>query len=396
MRGTTGIGTLLLLAGLVSGCITAPHQHPSSLPNYALQAETDDGWKVSLFRFPPTGESSSEGEGTPVLLVPGTAMNRFAFIARGSDLADYLSSRGFDVWILEARGASSSTPPDLRSWRRGDWSIDDLADRDVPAALEAVRAETGRQEILWVGHSLGAVLAAIHLQRRPDGVRGLVALGMPGSLTQPNRIHRLARGARGLIPKRGPVPAKSLARAILPFIHLAPDSNVLHTLYNEENLHPTVTESIVRRGIENIGRGVALQLQAWVRDGHLRSVDEQEDYTLGMEQIETPVLLVAGRVDHVVPAWSVRAAYDAWGSADKEFVVLGRGWGQRFGYGHGDLVLGDGVAEELFPLVGDWLVARISGSDPEPSAEPAGGPRDASPEPEEPFLEDAPRDDLPE
>ena len=41
-------------------------------------------------------------------------------------------------------------------------------------------------------------------------------------------------------------------------------------------------------------------------------------------------------------------------------MILGEGWGQAHDYGHLDLVLGDGVRDEVFPLILDWLLADSS------------------------------------
>ena len=57
------------------------------------------------------------------------------FTIEGSNLAEYLANRGFDVWMMEYRGDRSSVPPDEVTWRRGAWNIDDIARHDVPAAL---------------------------------------------------------------------------------------------------------------------------------------------------------------------------------------------------------------------------------------------------------------------
>lgn len=356
-RSLLALGAALLLVG----CIGRPHAQPSTLPDYALAVDTPDGWTLSLFRWPAGGQDGAPGQGTPVLLVPGTGMNRWAFTTPGSDLATHLSEQGFDVWIVEVRGSVSSTPPDRSTWRRGDWSIDDFARTDVPAALARIREETGRDEVFWVGHSLGAILGAIVLQEHPDAVQGLVGLGLAGDFAEPNALHRRGAAAGGLIPKTGPVATRALGKSLAPLVHLAPDSQTLHSLFNEENVPAEVAAAVAREGIENVGAGTARQLLSWAQQGHITSLDGTTDYSVGMADIDVPALLVAGRVDHVSTAWSVLAAYDRWGSTDKEFVVLGQGWGQQFDYGHGDLILGDGLEREVFPKIAAWLAARISG-----------------------------------
>ena len=55
----------------------------------------------------------------------------------------------------------------------------------------------------------------------------------------------------------------------------------------------------------------------------------------------------------------MRHAFDLWARDDaavpKRFVVLGRDYGSREDYGHGDLAVGAHVGVELFPLIARWL-----------------------------------------
>ncbi len=347
-----------LLAMALGGCAATRVKHPQALPHFESMVATDDGWEVAVFRVPavPTG---APHDGTVVLLAHGTSVNRTNFLLEGSDLAAFLAARGFDVWLTEYRGDRTSRPPDARTWRRGDWDADDIAQRDIPAVLEHIEATTGRREAYWVGHSLGGALGFIVAQGRcGDRLAGLVAIGSPGAFVHPNDLARFGWKHRGLLPPSGQVPTRSLSRLLAPAVLDQPRSYLIHVISNTANADPQRLASFVGPGMENTGRGLLLQYTSWLEGGHLISRDGSVDYTEGLADVEIPALLLAGRVDHIVPAWTVRYAHDHLGSEDKTFIVLGVGWGTQQEYGHGDLVVGDRAELEVFTPIAEWLVSR--------------------------------------
>ena len=57
----------------------------------------------------------------------------------------------------------------------------------------------------------------------------------------------------------------------------------------------------------------------------------------------------------VAPLASVLPAHEQLGSPEKDFFVLGSEAEGTRSYGHGDLIFGRHVVEEVFPLVSAWL-----------------------------------------
>jgi homoserine acetyltransferase len=74
--------------------------------------------------------------------------------------------------------------------------------------------------------------------------------------------------------------------------------------------------------------------------------------------VRVPLLLLAAARDLQRPPESVRAAYEALGSADKTFVCVGTESGFRVDYGHDDLLAGLAAPAEVFPLIAAWLAER--------------------------------------
>jgi len=362
----TGSWLPRLLTGVIvlafSGCVAAPVRKPELLDHYALTVLTDDGWELAVFRFPPAPAAAAEPWfGAPVVLWHGTSVNRFNYLTEGSNLARYLSERGFDVWIPEHRGDRTSRGPTRAAYASGDWNVDDLAAHDVPAVLARIRAETNRPKIWWVGHSLGGILGAMTLQGADaEAIAGLVTIGSPGAWTHAQDLGRKAMRLHGTVPKTGQVPTRGIARMLKTTVNVASDDPLLHAIYNLDNVDAVALLDFIGVGMENIGRGMVAQYLAWIESGRITSADGRTDYTAGLARITTPTLMLAGRVDHIAPPWTVRAAYDGLGSTDKQFVVLGRGWGQHHDYGHADLLLGDWAEDEVFPLVSGWIEERAT------------------------------------
>lgn len=366
------IASLIALLVLLAGCSAARIQHPEALPAFEGFTDTADGWRLSVFRVPPSGGVGQPHHGAPVLLVHGAATNRQTFMLEGSDIASFLAKEGFDVWIAELRGDRTSRPPDERTWNRGDWNVDRMVDQDVPAILDHIEAATGQSSVFWVGHSLGGVLGLVTLQtERASRIRGLIAVGSPLVFSHPTDIAGRTAGLRPLAPKNGQMGVRALASLSKGSLRLAPDAPLFHLVFNADNLDVDAATNFATVGMENIGGGVVEQFEQWVQGGHVTSADGSIDWTEGLSKVTAPVLFVAGRADGLAPPWSVRAGYDRVSSADSTWLTMGRGWGQRNDYGHGDLLIGDWAYEEVFPPIKDWLVSRAA----RPASEaPSGSP----------------------
>jgi pimeloyl-ACP methyl ester carboxylesterase len=343
-----------IFAALLGGCASSPLKMPSSLPHYELRVATEDGWELALFRLE---QRPGPASGQPIVLAPSVGMNRLAFMARGSNLAEHLSGLGFDVWIFEARGSQSSRPPDPAVWRRSQWTVDDIVSLDVPAAVETILNTTGRDALFWLGHGLGAQLGVEQAKAHPDQIAGIVGLGLAGDCSFPTRFQRRFSAGGGVVPPRGPIALRFLGRTLAPTLHLAPDTDGLHALFNEANVGVEVVSTLAAEALEDISAGITKQLQGWCAEGNA-SATQLVRSTFGPAAV--PVLLMAGRVDSLAPPWAVQTAWNNWGGSDKELIILGEGWGQAYDYGHLDLILGDALRDEVFPLIEDWLLARTS------------------------------------
>ncbi|XP_030460450.1 triacylglycerol lipase 2-like [Syzygium oleosum] len=132
---------------------------------YACQEHTvttKDGYILGLQRI-PASRSGRLAYKPPVLLQHGLMMDAVTWLMNLPDesLAFILADAGFDVWLSNSRGTTSSlqhtslSPSDPAYW---EWSWDELVAHDMPAVLQHVRRLTG-QNMHYVGHSLGTLIA---------------------------------------------------------------------------------------------------------------------------------------------------------------------------------------------------------------------------------------------
>jgi predicted alpha/beta hydrolase len=326
--------------------------HVPRTPDEEHFATTEDGWRLALGRYRPRVDA---GKREPVLLCHGLGANAYNVdFDQERSLARWLATRGWDVWVMEVRGIGRSRRPPP-GWKRREWSFDDMVRLDIPAVLDLVRAKAGAARVHWVGHSMGGMLGYAFLQGPgADKVRSLVAVASPATFEHASALPLpvgLLRRFRGL----GRVPQRSLARWLAPFagwFHV-PGSDVALA---KGSLEGRIVRRVMANLAEDLPYGVAAQFAEWLRVGDFRDVAGKRSWRDGLAGVSTPTLFVAGTVDRLAVPGAVRAGFERLGTADKEYRLLGKAYGQAADYGHGDLLLSRHAPAEVFPLIEDWLL----------------------------------------
>lgn len=312
-------------------------------------APTQDGWEIALARRKPRGVARMP----PVLLCHGLAANR-ANLDFGIDrysVSLFLAQAGFDCFALELRGHGASRRARKDAPRR--WSFDTYLKQDIPAALDEVRAATGSAQVLWVGHSQGALLGLAAAVAYPERISAVVALAPPTHFSAQNELRKLLRFAFFASGRH-----RWLARAASPIAGYLHPSFAQFAL-NTRNMDPRVTRQLMSNVVEDISPGVLAQFLKWARTDVFVSEDGTLDYRGGLASARQPALFVAGSRDLLAPPASVRAGYQLWGG-EKELWVAGRDAGLSADYGHSDLIFGLRAQEEVYPRLRDWLLQRSS------------------------------------
>jgi pimeloyl-ACP methyl ester carboxylesterase len=343
-------GLLLLLWAATALWITFRHRIPA-LPDERHVAVTRDGWLLSLYRYRPRADGPGRG---PVFLCHGLLANQANHdLDDRRSLARYLAGAGFDAWGVELRGSGRSRDAE---GRRGLARItfDDYVERDIPAALETIRKETGSQEIQWVGHSMGGMLLYAYLSCREDpGILSGVTVGSPVD------FRALARTARPMLALRpllrlSRVPIGLILRGFLPLIALSRSALVRVGLV-PSNLRPGDFGDLLVNVIEPFGPpGVLGQFAEWVEEGVFVSRDRRRAYD-SLRHLHCPLLVIAASRDLIAPADSVRPAVALAPAREKVYRLFGTASGDDREYGHGDVLLSDPARKQVFPLISDWL-----------------------------------------
>ena len=333
-------------------------------PGYAQVhlVRTEDGAVIGLFRYPAGGSPRHE---TPVILCHGLGANRYNFdLGPEKSLARYLQDRGFDVWVLELRGRGYS----LRMGRKTDryfspCVFDDYVRRDAPAALERVRRETGASRVHWVGHSMGGLVLYGLLQGPwAGGIARGVAVASPGDFQNLRRIPGLLRlwGLARFLPRMHQRFPAALIAPILPWLPVA----FQRLFYNPANVADLLIRRAAAHLASDVSRGEMLQFYDGMKHQELRTCDGNHSYRKGLAGIHRPLLLMAGTRDPLCPPESIGNVYREVSSTEKELRVLGRSYGEREEYGHGDLLIGKHCEQEVFPHIVRWLVQKDAPAGP--------------------------------
>lgn len=305
------------------------------------QVATADGATVALHHH--------AGRGPPVLLVHGIASNhRFWDLDAEHSLARWLAARGFDPWLLDLRGHGNARLAIDGAPQVTGWTVDDYARFDVPAAVGFVQAVTGSQRVAYVGHSMGGMVGSIYAATGGDThLSALVLVGSPGTFEGDDELLSLARtgfhlGGSSLIWLETGVFAGAAAK-------LGPltPGQLQYRVYNPENLDDDTERLLLQSIVSPMTRGEMQHFARMLESGRFESADGQRDWLAAMGTVQTPVLGIAGSADPIGrPDW-VRTLAEATGGPSRFAEVAG--------YGHVDLGLGEKAADEVFPLVLDWL-----------------------------------------
>jgi polyhydroxyalkanoate synthase len=342
---------LLLAASLGAACsgtirLAGVVEHPV----------TADGWRLTVERFPPA--AGSPPRALPVVICHGFGANRSYFkIDEERSLPAVLARSGYDVWLLDLRGRDDAGTPGF--WfgaHTYTYSVDDYIRYDVDAALAHVTRATGKPRVIWIGHSMGGMVAYARAGAYGDArIAELITVGSPGAFAPMSRVLLQAYEASGAMSILPAVPLAffariygALATPLVPTIFLEP-------MFYPGNLHHGEAYKMARYTATNLAKPETRQLLLGSRRGEFVSADGRLSYSRTLGAITIPTLVVGGRRDQLADPMVIRKTFEHLGSADKELLIVGRATGFSEDYGHTDLVVGEPAAREVFPRILDWL-----------------------------------------
>ncbi len=301
-------------------------------PVSRLRYQSDDGWAADLFHLPPLPGAAGE----PVLLGHGLGATHRDFVLdpRGG-LARYLRDQGHAVYIWEHRGDPSSIPPP----DAGPFSVDDIATRDLPAAIDRVLGHSGYSRVLVAAHGLAAqaVLIARALGAE-DRLAAAALLGPAVLFSAPASATRLASVVAALLPASWTLPARRVQQLATPWITDGADLGSPGTA-------GSLARGRLRHGGADLAGGVVKQVARWVAEGALTDATGRLDIVTAQRPL--PALVVTGNDD---PACPPGAADPLVARLRAKHLALGAGWG------HLDCLLGGQAPEVVFAPVSRFFL----------------------------------------
>ncbi|MDO3634619.1 alpha/beta fold hydrolase [Mycolicibacterium arseniciresistens] len=156
--------------------VPAPQRHPFTTP---------DGVDLLLTRY-------HSGDKGPVLVTHGLGVSSTIFTIDTIDtnLVEYLCARGYDVWLLDYR--SSIDLPASRT----EYTADDIAEHDYPAAVDYVLRNTkGKNTVQVVAHCFGSTAFMCAMLAGLQDVRAAVCSQIATHIDAPF-VTRLKSGLR--------------------------------------------------------------------------------------------------------------------------------------------------------------------------------------------------------
>jgi cholesterol oxidase len=320
---------------------------------------TADGLHLKLTRH-------RGGPRGPVLLVHGlgTSARIFSFDTVETNLLECLSERGYDVWLLDTR-ASIDLP-----YAGQPHTIDDLATKDLPAAVAEVRWKTGEPDVQCVAHCLGATALTAALLAGLKGVRSAVlsqnaAHAMPPLMThaaagahQPEILDRILAA----VEEGGPW-HESLEEILLeayPVIVGISDSNPVSRrvsfLYGPIGERSQLNEATYWHGLHELFGVASLRclehLAAVVRAGHVLDAEGRDVYMPNLRRLALPLLFLHGEKNRCWLPETTRQTFDMLRDANgfslyRRHVIPG--------YGHHDCIIGRNAVRDVYPLILEHL-----------------------------------------
>jgi polyhydroxyalkanoate synthase subunit PhaC len=308
--------------------------------------------KARLFRY----ESPSEPKfRVPVLLVYALINRPYVLdLIPGNSFTEYLVAQGFDVFLLDW-GVPGEEDAQLAF---DDYVLDYLA-----TAVRHVSRAAHSDGVTLFGYCMGGTMSAMYAAlAAPGTVRNLVLLTAPVSF---------APGTSGLLgewlgSEALDVEHLSAAFGLIPpdvidlgMKMLRPVPNYLGTpigMWDRLRRNAPMDTWLAMNKWVNDGIPFAgAAFRQWVRDCYQRDALVRAELrlrgrTVDLASITAPLLVVAGRQDHICTIAQAEAILPLVASTDKSSMI--------FDAGHVGLLTGTEAQLQLWPAVRGWLAPR--------------------------------------
>jgi len=313
----------------------------------------------------------------PILCVHGLSANRMAFdISEKVSFARYLSSKGFNVWIIEMRGSNMSFYENSHESKVKEWSMDDYM-IDLKAAVDFILDHDKKQKLHFIGHSMGGILGMSLLSSGPDFFQKIASLTCLGSALSYHRSGSIY--TKLLFAKRYPdkypilkkyfIPHGIFSRFLASFVgEFGKGSPIEGFQLVATNTEISHQKKLFQFGFHQIPIKLLAQLvtamdsQRGIKNENksITYLDEIISFHSKFKNIFPNIYFVAGEKDVQCPPLAVENTINllkSGGILDKlSMETLGKSFGHHDNYGHFDLLIGKKAEHEVFPKILDFIL----------------------------------------
>ncbi|XP_072659782.1 lipase member K isoform X2 [Canis lupus baileyi] len=142
-------------------------------PHEEYDVVTEDGYVLGIYRIPRGRRCPRKTLRPVVYLQHGLIASATNWICNlpNNSLAFLLADFGYDVWMGNSRGNTWSrrhlkvSPKSREYWA---FSLDEMANYDLPATINFILEKTGQEQLYYVGHSQGTTIAFIAFSTNPE------------------------------------------------------------------------------------------------------------------------------------------------------------------------------------------------------------------------------------
>ena len=331
---------------------------PALLQPSVHAVATSDATEIRLTRY-------AMGTKGPIVLAPGygNAARSFALDTVPKSFTEYLGEHGYDVWLLDYRAS-----PDLPS-SRTQFTVDDIAMRDWPAAIAHVRSETGAESVQALGHCIGGLTLFMALGGGLEGVRSATCSAAAGHPipTSANRLRAHVRvptvfrkfGMDTISTDYRPdsLQDRALDRVMraLPMkrVHDSPVGRRIYFIYGDVFDHSRIDEATMAEAVPSFFGSSNMtffeHMAVMVRKGG-RAVDVQgrDAYLAHTDRFRMPISFITGERNRMFVPRGLAATHDLLRSANGPDLYARH---VIRDYAHLDLWLGRDVEQDVFPIV---------------------------------------------
>jgi len=161
---------------------------------------TEDGYVLTMHRLRVGNESITDPSRIPVLFLHGLMLDSESFLRDSrNNLASYVATNGYDVWLGNHRGNKYSLNHLHLSANADsfwDFSMDEFVQYDFPSMISSMLLATGASSVVCVCFSQGCIIALTALSREPslsNVISQLVLLSPPLRTLTPKHVLRSAQ-----------------------------------------------------------------------------------------------------------------------------------------------------------------------------------------------------------